>query len=179
MNMIKCNKCGKSFNGKNYPICPDCLSKRWASTSTFVKDKHDPSALPLSANGFRSVLSNEFVNDIPAFTEYAAYNGSWYFSSKHQKYCHFTEKPLATIPGSAIPAGCSMPVSALDGLIEAEAINNPHAFAVDIQSFKSEISAGSYKPLDYCADMGCCNLSLPGTDYCQVHQINEYKMPLA
>ena len=177
MSMIKCNTCGVEYDGVNSPICPDCLANQWASSPTFIKDKHDPTLLPLSAEDFRSVLSHEFIEDMPIFTTYAAHHGTMYFHPKFKKYCHFTPN-MMTMPGSAIPAGNMMPVSALDGLVIADALDNPHAFAEDATKFQTDINMGKYKPLPTCTEAGCCNLTLLDEKYCQIHKIEEFKIKL-
>jgi len=77
MSMIKCNNCGYEYNGAVLVMCPHCLSKQWASDPNFISAKHDPAQLPKAEKTFRSVVTPDFVADLPAFTNYAAQSGQW------------------------------------------------------------------------------------------------------
>ncbi|MFC1890856.1 hypothetical protein ACFLZT_00515 [Thermodesulfobacteriota bacterium] len=170
MSQIKCPTCDIEFNAEKIPLCPNCLATEWKSTADFIKEKHDPKFLPKSEPSYRSVLSWEFVNNIDDFTEYATCNGTWYFSNKHGKYCHFTNTSMFEIPGSGTQAGNSMPDHTLDGLLVADADTNPHAYAVEITRFQSEITSGDYTPLPKCNHLGCENLTSPGKSECLIHE---------
>ena len=169
MSLIKCTTCGVKFNGDRTPLCPKCLATRWKSTAEFIKKKHDPKFLPKAEPSYRSVLSWEFVHNIDEFTEYAACSGTWYFSKRHWKFCHFTDTSMFDIPGSGTRAGDPMPDHALDGLLVADADANAHAYAVEIKGFKSEIASGDYIPLAKCNHPGCDNLVCPGKNECILH----------
>ena len=114
------------------------------------------------------MVTPEFVTNLSEFTNYAAASGQWFYSNKHQKYCHFTETPLGTIPGSGVKTGSNMPDYALDGLLIADADQNPHAYAIDSVRFHAEIGVGEYIPLPKCSESGCDNLALPKQTKCQL-----------
>jgi len=169
MSLIKCQKCQNDFNGEKYPYCPLCLAKTWNNSPGFVKPKHDPHKLPLSMDEDRSVLSCEVVNNLARFTEFAANNGSWYQRTRDKSLCHYTDYPLHTIPGSVIYKGDPMPSVALSGLLIAKPASDPHAYCVDILTFKAEIDFGKYVALPRCSQPGCRNLIKPGNDKCLEH----------
>jgi hypothetical protein len=169
MSRIKCFKCNTIFDGEVYPECPSCLSKFWSHEPDFVKAKHDPYRLPNSLPRFRSVLSCDFVDNLEQFAGSATHMGTWYYSTRHHEYCHVTEFPLHTIPGSAVFKGNPMPTVALNGLLVASPNDKPHAYCVDIQAFHADVAAGYYLRLPPCSEAGCRNLSKPGSDKCLEH----------
>lgn len=169
MSQIICPECHGAFDGEIYPKCPSCLSKLWSNTPGFVKPKHDPYQLPDPRSYFRTVLSFELVNNLQQFAGSAAHMGTWYYSKRHHKYCHVTEFPIHTIPGSAVFEGDPMPTVAFNGLMVANPLNDPHAYCVDIQEFQIEIASGDFEKLPCCSQSGCHNFSKPGSDKCQEH----------
>jgi hypothetical protein len=170
MSQLKCPKCQDNYDGEVYPECPSCLGMRWVNTPGFVKKKHDPYQLPFPMPCFRSVLSPEVVDNLQDFLGSAAKMGTWYYSHKHQKYCHVTAVPCYLIPGSAIPEGDPLPDGALDGLMIANANSDPHAYCVDIAEFQAEVAAGEYQILPHCSQRDCSNIAKPGSDKCWQHQ---------
>lgn len=169
MSQIKCPKCQNAFDGEIYPECPSCLGVSWSNTPGFVRQKHDPYQLPFPMSSFRSVLSNDIVDNLQKFTGAAAQMGTWYYSLKYKEYCHFTPYPCHTIPGSAVYEGNPMPTAALYGFLVAKAANDPHAYCVDIPVFQADVAAGKYAELPRCSQQGCSNLTKPGSDKCLEH----------
>ena len=169
MSQIKCQKCQYNFDGEIYPECPSCLGKLWSNSPGFVKQKHDPYELPAPMPCFRSVLSSDAVDNLQEFAGSAARLGTWYYSIHHKEYCHVTEFPCNTIPGSAVFKGDPMPMVALNGLMVAKPTNYPHAYCVDISEFQVDVAAGKFKKLPRCSRKGCSNLSKPGSDRCLEH----------
>lgn len=169
MSQIVCPKCLSAFDGEIHPECPECLGNIWTNSPGFVKAKHDPSQLPSPMPQFRTVLSHEFVDNLPDFAGSATKMGTWYYNRQHDKYFHFTDFQLHTIPGSAIFKGDPMPTVAYYGLIVADPINNPHAFCEDIPKFQAELAAGRYEKLPRCSYGDCHNLSRPASTRCLEH----------
>lgn len=172
MATVACFTCGLSWDATQQPLCPKCLAAQWAGTNDLIRPKHDPGVLPSGCPSYRSVVTEEFVNNKMDFLEYAAANGEWHYSNQHNKYCHFTPDPLGVIPGSGIPRQSPMPTHSLDGILIADADNSPHAFAADQVQFRSEVSSGDYQPLPFCAEMGCSNRVIPGETLCVLHHTN-------
>ena len=169
MNITKCPNCQNAFDGEKYPVCPSCLGVTWSNYLGFVRLKHDPYKLPLSMNQYRSVLSCDVVDDLSRFTEFLAKYGKWYQRTTDKAFCHFTDEPLYTIPGSAVYKGEPMPSVALYGLLVAKPESDPHAYCVDISKFKADIDTGKYMDIECCSQPSCRKLTKPGWDKCTEH----------
>jgi hypothetical protein len=171
MSWIRCKNqnCTNEFNGAKVFTCPHCLSEQWTNEPKFIAEKHDPASLPKAEPRFRSVVTPSLVEDLSKFTKYAAESGEWFFSKTHQKYCHFTKTPLNEIPGSGILKGDPMPNHALDSLLIADADKNPHAYAVDSESFRADVMAERFIPLPKCSEPECENLAVLNELKCQIH----------
>ena len=169
MNITKCPNCQNAFDGEKYPVCPSCLGVTWSNYLGFVRLKHDPYKLPLSMNQYRSVLSCDVVDDLSRFTEFLAKYGKWYQRTTDKAFCHFTDEPLYTIPGSAVYKGEPMPSVALYGLLVAKPESDPHAYYVDISKFKADIDTGKYMDIECCSQPSCRKLTKPGWDKCTEH----------
>ncbi len=170
MSRISCKHCHETFDAARHPLCPDCLAARWLRAEDFIRPKHDPRALPLTWDAYRSVLSPAFVEDPRPHLEHAAQNGTWYHDTHYDMYVHFTAEPLGLSPGAGIPKGKKSPEHALDSLLIAEA-NSPeaHAFAVDRRTLEAQLRAGEFIALASCAEKKCENLQLPGSERCVAH----------
>jgi hypothetical protein len=171
MSQIGCGECGGYFDAAQVPLCPTCLVTAWLATATFVRPKHDPNLLPLMWEGYRSVLSPDFVAAPRPHLEFAARSGNWYRDAHYEMFVHMTHEPMGLAPGSGIPEGKAMPEHSLDSLLIAEANSESeaHAFAVSRDQFEAQIRAGEFVPLASCPVEGCDNLRVPGKPRCTEH----------
>jgi len=167
MSKLTCRICRTSWEGSAAPTCPRCTAVLF--DAAVITEKHDPNELPRTESGYRSVLSLEVAQDPGLFYRYAAESGTWYWSARHRKYCHFTNTPLGEHPGSGLLGGASMPDHALDGLLIADALGTPHPYAVDPARVQADIGAGRLVPMSPCRESACDNLSSPASDFCARH----------
>jgi len=146
MKLDKCIDCGKiTHNG--VPLCNECFKYRWENHNGFIKPKHDPFRLPWSLPKFRSVVTYDFVTNKEVFIDNIVNNGDLFFDQQYQNYSYILHQALGTAAGSAIPANFFMPTYPLDSLIVVDAINNPHAYAIDYSVVTSYINSGKYVQL--------------------------------
>lgn len=170
MSQLTCRVCQTPWEGTATPTCPRCTAVLF--DAAVIKKKHDPNELPRAESGYRSVLSLEVAQDPGPFYRYAAESGRWYWSTRHRKYCHFTNTPLGEHPGSGLRAGVSMPDHALDGLLIADALGRPHPYAVDPALVDADLGAARLVPMAQCKESACDNLSSPAADSCAKHMAN-------
>ncbi len=169
MSFALCATCTHQWNASFSPLCVQCECQRLTAAPNLISDKHDPRLLPLVASFYRSCLSHDFVDNANQFIEYATVSGSWFYSTVHDTWNHFTPEPLGRIPGSGIHAGDPMPDHPLDGLLFADALADPHAYAVDEARVRRQIHDGELVPLSRCPREDCDNLCVPGADACALH----------
>lgn len=171
--MLKCNQCGYTqWDATQTPYCPYCIVFAWESKPNLIKPKHDPGNLPSGSPEFRSVLTDDVIQNKRDFLSFAAVSGDWYYSKRHHKYCVYSATPLGRCPGSGVPPGNPMPTYAMDGLMVADSVNDTHLYAVDQVRFTSEVGSGHYQRLPRCAESGCHNLVVPGEGKCAAHRTN-------
>lgn len=171
MPRVGCVTCGDVWSAILQPMCPRCLGTAWLRNPDFIRPKHDPRVLPSGSATYRSVVTDEFLHRKEDAVAFMTVSGTWFHSVKHDAPCHFTQQPLALIPGSGICAGHPMPDHALDGLVVADAVSAPHVYAVDIVRFQADINAGEYVPVIACLQADCFRLRLPEHDHCAVHAV--------
>ncbi|MBW2712755.1 MAG: hypothetical protein JRC77_03305 [Deltaproteobacteria bacterium] len=169
MGEVRCEHCNKEWDAQEAPLCPGCLQTTWLACETLVRRKHDPRSLPHIYSAYRSVVTEHFLEEMDSFLAYSAQHGSWYYLPEFETYNHFTVLPLGLNPGAGIPAGQEDPDHALDCLVVAEANEDPHVFAVELQMADDWIEAGEWIPLENCGDDGCGNLRVPGERACVFH----------
>lgn len=170
MSNVYCSSCNKEWDASIVPVCPNCLANNWISAPDFIRQKHDPRYLPSSSPIYRSVLTNDVVDNLPEFADYAANSGTCYYNNRHNKYLYFVGDPLGVIPGSAILPNESMPRYALDGLLIADPFSQPHAYAASQVDFRGTIVTGESSPISKCSEPGCNNLCEPYIDKCVSHK---------
>ena len=169
MSIVTCRVCRRPWDGATAPRCPPCLAARWLAAPDLIFDKHDPDTPRFVSDHYRSLVTREFLENRRAYLEYAAAHGSWYYQTFYQTWSHYTPEPLGRSPGAGIPAGEAEPDHQLDALLVADALDDPHVFAVDPILFLERIDAGDFVPLKPCADPDCDNLRVPGHIRCAIH----------
>jgi hypothetical protein len=170
MGMARCMNCETVWDALLAPLCSHCEQQRLLAAPNLISEKHDPRLLPLAGLSYRSCLSLEFVDNVASFVAYATASGSWFYDTIHATWSHFTPEPLGRIPGSGIHAGDPTPDHALDGLMFANVLDDPHAYAVDQLQVRQEIRDGKLFPLGRCQG-GSDNLCIPGEDVCVLHAV--------
>ncbi len=175
MSDSRCLQCDGHFDATRHPICPRCLVEGWLATERFVREKHDPRRLPMTWEGYRSVLNPNLVSNPRPYLEDAVARGRWYHDRFYGMYVFFCPEPLGVHPGSGIPEGAGEPEHSLDCLLvaEADSKSEAHAFAVSRAVFDKQIEAGEFVPLSCCEREGCGALQLPGRATCIDHQGGE------
>lgn len=169
MSTALCATCAHQWNASYSPLCAPCECQRLISAPNLISEKHDPRLPPPAEFSYRSCLSHDFVDNPGQFIQYATVSGSWYYSTVHNTWNHFTPEPLGRIPGIGIHAGDQLPDHSLDGLLLADALSDPHAYAVDEERVLQQIDEGELVPLSRCERNVCGNLCVPGADACAVH----------
>ncbi len=169
MSIVTCSACQNRWDGATAPHCPTCLAARWLAAPALVAEKHHPDAAPVFSDHYRSVLAPDFLENRRAYLEYAAVHGTWYYQTFYETYSHYTLQPLGRSPGAGIPGGELEPDNPLYALLIADAVEDPHAFAVDPVQFLDRIEAGDFVPLALCAEAGCANLRLTTGARCALH----------
>lgn len=111
----------------------------------FIRDKHDPRNLPSAFPGFRSVVSEDCASRPQVYNDHASASGTALYSVRHGSTGLFVRTPPYLSCGSAIPFGCAMPTTPMDGYYVAQAFTpQAHIFAENESSILSGISAGVY-----------------------------------
>jgi len=151
------------------PCCPSCLVSAWLASPNLITEKHHPTKLEMVHGEYRSVLTQEVVENLRAVLEDAVDGGTWYFNTEYEKFNHVTRLPLQQKPGSGVGAGRSSPERRLEDLVVADADCDPHVFADDRAETRRKIAAGIYRPLEACRRADCDNLSRPRFRECAVH----------
>jgi hypothetical protein len=169
MSTASCTTCTHEWNASISPLCAQCERRRLIAAPNLISEKHDPRFPPLVGSFYRSYLSHDFLENTDQFIEYATINGSWFYSTVHETWNLFTPEPLGRIPGLGIHAGDPLPDHALDSLLLADALTDPHAYAVDEARVQQDIHDGRFVPLSHCPLERCGNLCVPGTNACAVH----------
>ena len=140
MSFVVCNHCGYQWDAQYQPRCPKCLAIMWQANPGIIRDKHDPTKLPLKSPKYRSVVTYDVITDKAVFLDRIATSGSCFYSSKYNSYCYYVPQPLGSVAGSAIPANSPMPTLPLNSLLVADAFGSPHVYAYDSNKFESEIN---------------------------------------
>jgi hypothetical protein len=169
MSTAACATCTHEWNASISPLCVRCERERLIAAPNLISEKHDPRFPPLVGSAYRSYLSHDFLENTDQFIEYTTENGSWFYSTVHETWNHFTPSPLGRIPGVGIHAGNPLPDHTLDSLLVADALTDPHAYAVEEVRIRQQIRDGRFFPLAHCLRNGCGNLCVPGKDACAVH----------
>jgi hypothetical protein len=170
MSMARCVDCESQWDALLSPLCNRCEQQRLLAAPNLIAEKHDPRQLPLVGPSYRSCLSHEVVDNVDRFVEYATASGSWFYNTIYATWSHFTPEPLGRFPGSGIHPGDSMPDHALDGLLFANVLADPHAYAVDQVRVRQQVRDGELVPLSRCPG-DCNNLCIPGEAACVVHAV--------
>ena len=170
MSMARCMDCERLWDVSLSPLCSHCEQERLAAAPNLISDKHDPRQRPLVGISYHSCLSHDFVDNVNDFIEYATVSGMWFYNTIHATWSHFTPEPLGRIPGFGIHAGDVMPEHALDGLLLANVLDDPHAFAVDPERVSQQVRNGELVPLRRCYG-DCNNLCIPGEIACTLHVV--------
>jgi hypothetical protein len=178
MSIASCVRCSHQWNASLSPLCARCECKRLIAAPNLISDKHDPRLLPSVGSSYRSCLSHDFVANTDRFVEYAAGRGSWFYSTVHDTWNYFTPQPLGRLPGSGIHAGDPMPDHTLDGLMFADALSDPHAYAVDEIRIHQQVHDGELVPLSECPRRDCGNLCVPGASACALHSVPPLAHPV-
>lgn len=169
MSIVRCVKCAQSWNASVSPLCSQCECQRLLGAPDLISEKHDPRLLPAVGDSYRSCLSHDFVDNTEQFVQYTTVSGSWFYNTTYDTWNHFTPEPLGRIPGSGIDPGDPMPDHALDGLLIADALVDPHAYAVDQVRVRQRIQDRELVPLWSCPSNHCDNLCVPGASGCVLH----------
>lgn len=169
MSGVACLRCEAVWDAASVPLCPICETERLLAAPDLIREKHDPHTPRGAGSGYRSLLSREFVADPKPFLRYAADRGAWLFDTTHESWSHFTREPLARNAGLGLHQGDSVPDHTLDGLLIADALGRPHAFAADERDVRARIDREELVPLARCARPGCGNLRVPGGAACALH----------
>lgn len=169
MSSARCRECGNVWDAEVQPSCPDCVAGRWCAAPGFIAPKHDPRMLPSGTSGYRSVVTHDLIANLGQVIEHMTVSGGWYLDDKYGTPCFHTPGPLFLIPGSGIEAGDPMPDHALDSLLVADAIRNPHLMAYDEGQFQGEFQTGRFLALATCPIEGCRNLCVPEQEHCVLH----------
>jgi hypothetical protein len=169
MSVVVCSACRHSWDGAEAPHCPPCLAARWLVAPGLVVEKHNPDTYPTPSDHYRSVMTPDFIENRRSYLEYAAAHGTWYYQTFYETYSHYTCQPLGRSPGVGIPAGELEPDHPLDGLLIADAVVDPHVFAVDPILFLDRIEKGDFVPLAPCAEPGCDNRRQTSGARCALH----------
>ena len=169
MSVVICSACRLPWDGATAPHCPPCLAARWLVAPELVVEKHNPDTYPTLSDHYRSVMTRDFLENRRGYLEYAAAHGTWYYQTYYETYSHYTFLPLGRSPGAGVPAGELEPDHPLDGLLIADAVDAPHAFAVDPLLFLDRIEKGDFVSLALCAERGCANLRLTSGARCALH----------
>ena len=170
MSMARCVDCERLWDVSLSPLCSCCEQERLAAAPNLITDKHDPRLPQLVGLSYRSCLSHDFVDNVNGFIEYATVSGMWFYNTVYATWSHFTPEPLGRIPGSGIHAGDPMPDHALDGLLFANVLGDPHAYAVDQARVRQQVRDGELVPLRRCHG-DCNNLCIPGEAACALHEV--------
>ena len=169
MSNIKCLTCGYVYDGCLLPLCPMCNIKNWEVEPDFIRDKHNPSLLPLIWPDPRSVVTMAFITDKDLYINTLAQNGVYFYDNKHHNISCVVYQPLGITAGSAIPKGYSWPTRQLDSQIVVDIFGSPHVYAIDSNNVKFQISKRRLSKPRMCEMAGCPNLAVPGTKRCKRH----------
>jgi hypothetical protein len=171
MSQIRCDECGERFDGSLQATCPACQAARWAATPRLVREKHDPRAVALPSDRYRSVITPRARDELRDLLEHAARHGRWFYDRDYAMWVHVTHLPLGRVPGVGIRAGEGAPDHALDCLFIAEADDpeEAHVFAADGLRHEAQIRSGVFEPLGGCGSPGCDNLASPARGRCRLH----------
>lgn len=169
MSLVRCCCCDTYWRAESSPECPNCIAERWLADPSFLRQKHDPAALPYAVGSYRSVASHEVANNLPAYVHRLAQAGEWYWSPTHgRKVCVLYRQELP-VPGSAVPPWEPMPSQALDAALIADASGSAHYYAESSAFFDGRKDKGDFVPLGICSVHGCDNLAACGEQRCVVH----------
>ena len=115
-------------------------------------------------------MNTDFIMDTQKSTGYIANYGTCFYSIEDEKYCHFIEMPLEKVPGSAVTTGYINTTDAMDSNVVADSCGAPHIFSEDKSRFQARINLGLFKTIIICSELGCNNLSHPGSNKCFIHK---------
>ena len=134
-----------------------------------ITDKHHPVELSRAHDEYRSVVTEDVVENLRAFLEDAVVSGTWYYNTEYEKFNHVTRLPLQQKPGSGVSAGRVHPDRRLDDLVIADADQDPHVFVDDRNETRRKIESGVYRPLETCGRAKCDNVTQPRFRECAIH----------
>lgn len=168
MALLRCSY-GHTWLGEESPFCPTCAIKKWEAETGFIKDKHDPTKLPLPMKGFRSVVTMDFITDKGLYIYTLATEGNYYYDTQHRNFSCVLSQPIGSTAGSAIPSWFPMPTYPMDSQIIADVWGTPHVFAEDMSTIAHQVSIGRLIPPRRCDTAGCPNFAIPGSTKCSRH----------
>jgi len=169
MSIVVCHTCGTEWAATARPWCPTCLLEKWTSSPNLITEKHAPENAAAIRADYRSVVSEDVVNNLAAFLADAVASGTWYYNAEYEKYNHVTHRPLEQKPGAGVSSGNSRPDRQLDDFVIADADFDPHLFVDDREETRRKLTKGIYRPLDTCSRAKCDNLSQPRVRKCVLH----------
>ena len=169
MSIVVCHTCSTEWAATARPWCPTCLLAKWTSSPNLITEKHAPENATAIREDYRSVVSEEVVNNLRAFLADAVASGTWYYNTEYQKYNHVTRLPLEQKPGAGVSSGNSQPDRHLDDFVVADADFDPHLFVDDRNETRRKLTTGIYRPLHACSRAKCDNLSQPRVRKCVLH----------
>jgi hypothetical protein len=170
MSVLTCVACHSKWEASQRPTCPACQAMAWQSSSGLVRPKHDPQFLSWRRAKTRSVLPFEFAASPAAYLNFMAYNASAFQSIVHRDWFDFAVLPSSLVGGSAVPSGATVPASAYNGLLIAQAYQpQAHLYAENLSIVESRLAAGEFIPVQTCSSLGCLNLCAPPSDWCAQH----------
>jgi len=169
MAIVTCTACEKDWAASAQPCCPQCLLAAWLASPNLLTEKHDPARLGRVHHEYRSILTEEVVQNLDVFLADAVQNGTWYYNTEYEKFNHVTRLPLQQKPGAGVASGATQLQRRLEDLVVADADRDPHVFADDREETRRKIARGVYLPLGACSRANCDNLRHPGFRECAVH----------
>jgi len=169
VSIVKCRTCETEWAATVRPYCPTCLLTAWLSSPNLITEKHDPQNTSHVRDEYRSVVSDEVIENLRAFLEDAVASGTWYYNTEYEKFNHVTRLPLQRKPGAGLSSGNRHPDRHLDDFVVADADQDPHLFADDKNETRRKITSGVYQPLETCSHARCDNLTQPRLRRCAIH----------
>jgi hypothetical protein len=139
------------------------------ASPNLITPKHDPQNTWQAHDEYRSVVTDDVIDDLRAVLEDAVASGTWYYNTEYEKFNHVTRLPLQQKPGSGFRSGNVHPDRRLDDLVVADADQDPHLFADDSNETRRKIERGIYQPLETCSRAKCDNLCRPRFRKCVIH----------
>jgi len=167
--VVVCRTCSTEWAATVRPWCPACLLAKWTTSPNLITHKHAPENASAVHDEYRSFVSEEVAQNLPAFLSDAVVSGTWYYHLEYEKYNHVTRLPLEQKPGAGVSSGNARPDRHLDDFVIADADFDPHVFVDDRRETRRKLTTGVYRPLETCSRAKCDNLSQPRARKCVLH----------